>query len=188
MSKAIKENLDLLHSSNIYLPTRTIFLTGEINEGTYEETIKNLHALDTEPETVTIYLNSGGGEVDAGFAIYSAIKAMKSLVRCVVWGQASSMASVILQGCDERILLPHSYVMIHEGSDATLNAPRDIQKQWAKFSDLQMKQVEDIYLEKIKSKRSFSRKRLQEMLKTDTILTAQEAVKLGLADMIKDVI
>ncbi len=188
MSKAIKENLDLLHSSNVYLPTRTIFLTGEINENTYEGTVKNLHALDTEPETVTIYLNSEGGEVDAGFAIYSAIKAMKSMVRCVVWGQASSMASVILQACDERILLPHSFVMIHEGSDATLSAPRDVQKQWAKFSDFQMKQVEDIYLEKIKDRKRFSRKKLQQLLKTDTILTAEQAVKLGLADIIKDVI
>ena len=188
MSKAIKENLDLLHSSNIYLPTRTIFLTGEINETTYEETIKNLHALDTEPETVTIYLNSEGGEVDSGFALYNAIKAMKSLVRCIVWGQASSIASIILQACDERILLPNTYVMIHAGKDGTMDAPRDIQKQWAKFSDVQMKWMEDIYLEKIKTKRSCSRKRLQEMLKTDTILTSEQAVKLGLADMIKGVI
>ena len=79
MSK-IKDYLDTLHATDVYLPTRTVFLTGDITEKLYDSTIKNLHALDTEPETVTVYINSEGGEVDSGFGIYNSVKGMKSFM------------------------------------------------------------------------------------------------------------
>lgn len=189
MSSKLKDLLELAHDWDIYLPTRTIFLTGEIDESTYELMVKNLHALDTEPETVTIYVNSEGGDFDAGMAIYSAIKGMKSFVRCIIWGQASSIASVIAQACDERIIVPMGVMMIHSGSDGHVDSTREVQQKWREYNDVQAKQMEDIYLDKIKNKyQRFSRKRLQEMLKTDTILSAEEAVKLGLVDFVKEVI
>lgn len=189
MSKAIKENLDLAHSSNIYLPTRTLFITGEITEATYQETIINLHALDTDPQAVHIYINSEGGDFNSGMAIYNAIKAMKSLVRGFVFGEASSIASIILQACDERIIVPHGYIMIHAGSDGAITAPRHVQQAWRNFEDHQAKLMEDIYLEKIKHKKPrYSRKQLQSLLKTDTILKSKEALELGLVDLVKDVI
>lgn len=188
MSK-VKDDLELAHSCDIYLPTRTIFLTGEVDQSMYEAMIKNLHVLDTSSGTVTIYFNSEGGEVTHGLGIYNAIVGMKNHVRGIVWGSAESIASVILQGCDERIMLPHTYIMVHDGSDGHIEAPRHVQKKWQEFEDYQMKLIEDIYLEKIKTQyKRFSRKRLQDLLKTDTILLPDQAIKLGLVDFVQEVV
>lgn len=190
MSK-IKDHIDTLHSTDVYLPTRTIFLTGDISEKTYESTIKNLHALDNDgADTVTIYINSDGGNVMEGMAIYDAIKAMKCMVRGIVWGQASSIASVIFLACDERIMTPHSAIMIHDGSGTTMpSSPKQTQRNWLKHDDYMDEKVCKIYLDKIKAvKPRFSKNKLQELLSHDTILSAKEAVKLGLADRIEEVI
>ena len=185
----VKEYISDAHSNNIFLPSRTIFLVGDIDEGKHLEVLKNLHILDQYEGNVTIYINSEGGEVASGFAIYDAIKAMKCYVRGIVNGQASSIASVILQACDSRLITPNSFVMIHEGNDGTINATRTIQKQWAEFDQHNHNKCVDIYLSKIKEKRKrFSKNDLETMLKTDTILKPEEAVKLGLVDEIINVI
>lgn len=188
MSK-IKEYLEMAHDHNVYLPTRTVWITGTITEDVYEQTCKNLHALDTEPETVTIYLNSEGGDFNYGMSIYNTIKGMKSYVRCIVWNSAQSIASVILCACDERIIVPTGFLMIHEGSDTSVEGTRSVQQIWAKFEEDQMRDMENIYLEKIKAvDEKYTRKKLQKLLKTDTILKAEEAKRLGLVDRIEEVI
>lgn len=185
MTNKIKEYAEQAHSYGLYHPTRTIFLTGEVNVDMYELCIKNLHILDTEPETVTIYLNSEGGDVTQGFAIYNAIRAMKSMVRTIVWGEASSIASMILQASDDRVLAPDAEMMIHIGEEGYGQNHPKIIDSWYKRNKEVAERMKTIYLEKIKHKKKrFTKQKFEELWQFDKILTPKEAVELGLADKI----
>lgn len=186
MSDKIKDFIAQAHTDGLYLPTRTIFLTGEVNVDMYETCIKNLHGLDnSSQETVTIYLNSEGGSVRQGFAIYNAIRAMKSMVRGVVFGECSSAASMILQSFDERILAPNSEVMIHIGQESYgEDHPQNVQN-WVDRNKDVSEDMKKIYLEKIKEKKKrFTKKNFEDLWQFDKILNPKEAVELGLADLI----
>lgn len=187
MTNKTKEYLGDFHSNNIYIPSRTIMLTDEIDIDTYSEVIKNLHALDQTEGTVTIYLNSGGGSVVDGLAIYDAIKAMKNYVRIIVLGEACSAASFILQAADERIMCPSAHIMVHWGDESLgPDNPQSV-KRWAERNQKLADTMVDIYLTKIKEKKPrFTKKKLHDMLNFDTILDSKEAVELGLADKALD--
>ena len=133
---------------------------------------------------ITIILNNPGGEDYHMLAIYDAIAKCKSHVTIIVYGQAFSAASLILQAADERILAPHPRVMIHLGSAGYYDHPK-IVKAWAIETEKVTKDMEIIYLDRIREKHPlFKLRQLQKLLDFDTILSAQEAVDLGLADKI----
>lgn len=183
----IKDHLSDFQDNNIYIPSRTITITGEVDADMYLNVIKNLHALDQTDGTVTIYLNSEGGSVVDGLAIYDAIRAMKNYVRIYVWGEASSAASFILQAGDERVVAPNAHIMVHYGTE-TLGPdnPQSVER-WAKRNKELAEVMENIYLEKIKEKKPrFTKKKLTDMLTFDTILSGKQAVELGLADKVLD--
>ena len=95
-----------------------VFLQDEINENSACEFVQKLMFLDKErPDgLIRIYVNSRGGEVNAGMLIYDAIKNLKAEVDIICTGIAASMAAIILAGGRKgrRFILPHSEVMIHE--------------------------------------------------------------------------
>lgn len=105
---------------NIYtkhLMNRKVFLTGEINSEMANDLVAQLLYLqDASPEPIWIYINSGGGEVNAGLYIYDIIQSLKVPVYTYCTGLAASMAAIILAGGQpgKRFILPHSKVMIHE--------------------------------------------------------------------------
>lgn len=191
MSRNIGENAEQFHDHGLYLNTRTIVIDGDDDQDNFEITmqsarrdIKNLHVLDNLGQgDITVVLNCVGGDVLAGMTIYDAIRACKNKV-IIVAHLAMSMGSIILQAGDERILHPNATVMIHAGEVVYTNHPKSVDN-WRKYDKLLDKRHEDIYLEKIKMKKPrFTREQLQKMLEHDTILTAKEAVDLGLADKV----
>ena len=194
MSRNIDEMATLYHEHGVCLRTRTVFIDGDNDEENFEITmksarrdIKNLQLLDSlSPEgTRPIYvrLNCSGGDVLAGMAIYDAITSCVNKV-IVYAHNAMSMGSIILQAGDERILYPNATVMIHNGTVSRAGSPKTVEN-WQKYDKSMDTRHEDIYLAKIKEKKPrFTRKQLQDMLEHDTILSAQEAVDLGLADKI----
>jgi ATP-dependent Clp protease protease subunit len=187
VSEKIKEFTDLFHSNGVYLPTRSITITGSIDEDQYETVLKNLHALDSKEGTINIFINSEGGDVEQGLAIYDAIKGCKNFVRGMVYGTASSAASFILQACDERLMAPHAYLMVHIGEESSPSDHPKNKERWDKHQKELGKQMEDIYLVKIKHKKKrFTRKQLQDLLEYDTILYAKDAIELGLADRVEE--
>ncbi len=100
-----------------HLMNRKIFLTGEITAEVANSFLAQLLYLESEGNgPVTIYINSLGGEVNAGLMIYDAIQASKLDIRIVCTGIAASMAALLLAGGrkGERYILKHSRVMIHE--------------------------------------------------------------------------
>ncbi len=170
----------------LHLSTRTIMLTGEVDEDLADQTIKCLHILDSINNTpITIILNSEGGDNYHGMAIYDAIRRCKSFVKILGTGYVMSMGSVIMQAGDRRIMSPHSKMMIHYGEWGMDDHPK-IAKQWINEEDRFSKTMEDIYLAKIKEVHSrYTRNKLQKLLNFDTILTASEAQELGLIDEVQ---
>lgn len=187
-------NDDISHfiDNDLYVPTRTVYIGPmssaeyEVNAMMAERAIKNLHILDSkngDPIEI-ITLNYGGGVVE-GMAIYDSIKLCRSSVTMKVFGCSNSMGSIILQAADKRLLAPNAEVMIHYGyASYSENHPKSIrnaQKKDQKFD----KWMVDLYLEKIKEKNpNFTRTQLDRWLDFDKYMTAEEAIKYGLADAI----
>jgi ATP-dependent Clp protease protease subunit len=191
MARNISEHADDFHRHGLYLPTRTIFIEGDEDNDNNEITmksstrdVKNILIVDSlGTGTITIRLDCVGGDVLAGMKIYDAIAACRNHV-VIIADSAMSMGSIILQAADERIMNKNGRVMIHAGEVSYANHPSAIDN-WRKY-DKKMDTVhEDIYLEKIKKKKPrFTREQLQKLLEHDTILTAKEAVDMGLADKV----
>lgn len=186
MSTKIKDSIDNFHSSSIYLPTRSIRLSGEVDDDMLDTALKNLHALDSTNGTINIFLTTEGGDVDAGLAIYDAIKGCVNYVRVMVYGECSSAGTIIFQAGDERLMSPHSYLMVHIGTEGTSGHPEN-KARWDEWYKKQEIMMENIYLAQIKKKKKrYSRNMLKSMLRFDTILTPKEAIEVGLADMVCD--
>lgn len=194
MSKRVnRDDVDKYHDYGLYLPTRTIYIgseTYDINDGESgvdgkmaERAIKNLHLLDTAAEApITIILNNPGGDAYHGMAIYDAIQNCCSHVTIQVFGMAMSMGSIILQAADTRLIAPNARVMIHYGEAGVYAHPK-ILASWAAESKKSDAEMEQIYLAKIRQRYPhFTLKKVQELCNFDTILNAEEAVALGLAD------
>lgn len=96
---------------------RKIFITGEINQNTLNKFIMEFLYLKEENKSIDIYINSPGGEVNAGLAIYDLIQQCKCEVNIYCIGMAYSIAAVIYIGCKNkgiRYIYEHSQIMIHE--------------------------------------------------------------------------
>ncbi len=95
---------------------REVILQGEVNAETCNQLILQFIHLDrSEPgKEITFYINSPGGEISSGLALYDTIRMLKSPVRTVCIGMAASMGSVLFLVGDKRELLPHSEIMIHD--------------------------------------------------------------------------
>ncbi len=100
-----------------HLMERRIFLTGEITSELANVFLSEFLLLSQEPDKpISIFVNSRGGEVNAGLMIYDLIQESKSPINIVCTGIAASMAAIIVAGGQEgrRYILPHSKMMIHE--------------------------------------------------------------------------
>jgi len=100
-----------------FIKQRKIFLWGAVDDTSAERIVKQLMYLDTQnQDDITFYINSPGGVISSGLAIYDAMQAIKSDVVTVVSGQAASMGAVLLAGGakGKRYAWPSSRVMIHQ--------------------------------------------------------------------------
>ncbi len=180
----MKENLEMFHSNNIHIPSRSILLSGEINPEKRDEFFKNIMTLDEKGKDINVYISSEGGYTDQGKSIYDIIQSRHSHIKGIVLDEASSSASFILQACDERIMMKNSYLMLHIGEESTGGHPQT-KKRWDKKYEADTKTMEDMYLTRIKEKKPrYTRKQLQSLLTFDTIMTPKEAIELGLADKV----
>ncbi len=93
-----------------------VFCTGEIDFDNVNSLIlqlKHLNKLDNSRE-ITFYINSPGGDVNQGLALYDFMQAISNPIKTVCFGMAASMGAIIFVSGNKRLLLPHSYVMIHD--------------------------------------------------------------------------
>ena len=125
------------------LKERVIFLVGGIDDYMANVVVAQLLFLEAEnPEKdISLYINSPGGVVTAGLAIYDTMQYLRAPVSTICIGQAASMASVLLAAGEKgkRYGLPHSRIMIHQGSGGFRGAPMDAliqMKEWETLVDL----------------------------------------------------
>jgi ATP-dependent Clp protease protease subunit len=113
------------------LNDRIIFLGTEINDTVANLVIAQLLFLDSQDskKDISLYINSPGGSVYAGMAIYDTMNYVKAPVSTIVVGMAMSMAAVLLAAGSKgkRLALPNSKVMIHQGSAGFQGTPADIE-------------------------------------------------------------
>ena len=191
------ENLKCLHEHSINLDTREIYLggtsndgDGEINHSVATQFIKNLHLLDKTNNNIVIHISSIGGDVDSGYSIYDAILNARSHVTVIAHGLVASMASIIFQAGDLRVMMGHSTLMIHFGS-STFDDNNLAISGYAELIKKNNKKFVEIYTDKCKEGEHFKEKTnsyikrwIDRKLKDtqDWWLSPEECVQYGLAD------
>ena len=127
MSEQIKVQ-DVIDSKLI--EARKVFLWGQVDDDSAKHVIERLLYLDAlETKDIHLYINSPGGYVTSGFAIYDCMKSLKSDVSTICTGFAASMGSLILSaGANgKRFIQPHARVMIHQPSGGAQGQASDIE-------------------------------------------------------------
>lgn len=187
-SKIKRDSLDWYLDYHMHLESRTIYIGDSTGEGegidakSAEIAIKGLHLLSSASteKPIHIILNSFGGCVYNGLAIYDAIRACPNFVTIEVKGAAMSIASIILQAGDHRILHPNSTIMIHDGYDSASDLiPKSIEAQ-AAYGKYIRKMFYGIYAARSTEKLSYWEKACA----ADTYYTPEQAIEVGLADEI----
>ena len=165
------------------LKERIIFLDGEINDQTADLIIAQLLFLEQESpkKDINLYINSPGGSVTAGLAIYDTIKYINSPVKTICIGQAASMAATILASGTKggRYLLPSSRVMIHQPFGGVEGQASDVRIQANEL--IRLKKILVGYLASDCNKTADQR---EKDIQRDYFLSAQEAIAYGIADEI----
>lgn len=164
------------------LSHREVELVGEVNADSVNALVRQLRYLQRQdPEgEITLYINSPGGSVDSGMALYDVMQAVSCPVRTVCVGLAASMAALLFVSGKRREMLPHSRLMIHD--------PLIVQTGG---SALKLKAISDDLMETrqiiARVIADHSGKSMEEVLAktaTDSYFRAEEAVEFGLADRI----
>ena len=113
-----------------FIEQRKVFLWGQVDDDSAKHVVDRLMYLDAlGAEDITLYINSPGGHVTSGFAIYDCIKSLKSEVSTVCTGFAASMGSLILSAGQKgkRFIQPHARVMIHQPRGGARGQASDIE-------------------------------------------------------------
>ncbi len=165
------------------LKDRIVFIDGEIFDLTADLVVAQLLFLESQdPERdISLYINSPGGSVTAGLAIYDTIQYIKPNVQTICLGQASSMAALIL-ACGtkgKRFVLPSSRVLIHQPWGGVQGQVSDIKVQAREILRLKKLTIDYFALHTGKSSEQIGRD-----LERDFYMSAEEAVSYGLADKI----
>ena len=128
-----------------------------------------------------MYINSPGGVVTSGLAIYDTMQFIRPAISTTVMGQAASMGSLLLTAGhkDMRYALPHSSVMVHQPSGGYQGQVTDIMIHARNVEDSK-KRLNEIYVKH--TGRSY--KEIEEALERDNFMTAEQAVAFGLIDKI----
>ena len=174
---------------------RIVMLNGPVEDNMANLIVAQLLFLESEnpDKAINMYINSPGGAVTAGLAIYDTMQYIKSPVRTIVMGQACSMGSFLAQAgtAGERIVLPESRTMIHRVSSGTRGTSGSIHVQELEFEDARRhfeeskkinQRLTELYVKHNTAGKTYEE--LFETMKFDTFLTAQEAVDNGFADKV----
>lgn len=186
----IKETARGLQSVRIedeLLKSREIFLVEPVTSDSMNSLMKQLMFLNKEDpdKEITLYINSPGGEVTSGLAVYDYMKMMKAPIRTVCTGMAASMGSILFLAGDKREMLPHTEIMIHDPSygNASMSGakPAEIAEHLTA-----LKKTQKVLCEIIAEATGKSLKSVRSKTRRDSFFKAEEALEFGLATRIID--
>lgn len=167
------------------LKDRIVFVDGEITDATADLVVAQMLFLESEnPEKdISIYINSPGGSVTAGLAIYDTMQYVKCPVQTICLGQAASMGAFLLVGGSKgkRFALPSSRVMIHQPWGGVEGQESDISvqaKEILRLKDLTIKQFAYHTGKKIDE--------IARDMERDFYMSADDALKYGIVDKVMD--
>ena len=162
---------------------REIDCTGEINAESVNAIILQLRYLQkiAPDEEITIYINSIGGEVSSGLALYDVMKAVSCPIRTVCLGLAASMGALIFASGDKRELLPHARIMIH---DPLIRSGVSGSALMIDHFSKDLMKVREITGKILAEHTGKTLKEIYKITATDSYFDAGAAVKFGLADAI----
>jgi ATP-dependent Clp protease protease subunit len=174
---------------------RIIMLNGPVEDHMANLIVAQMLYLESEnpDKDINLYINSPGGAVTAGLAIYDTMQYIKSDVKTIVMGQACSMGSFLAQAGTpgKRVVLPESRTMIHRVSSGTPGTSGSVHIQELQMEDIKRhyeesqkvnKRLTELYVKHNSKDKTYEE--LFETMKFDTFLTAQEAVENGFADKV----
>ncbi len=167
------------------LKERIIFITGPIDDATASLVSAQLLFLESEnpKKDVQIYINSPGGYVTAGLAIYDTMQYIRCPISTVCIGQAASMGSLLLAAGEDgkRTALPNARVMVHQPSGGYRGVATDIERHAEEILDLK-KRLNNIYVKHTGQ----TYEAIEKKLDRDTFLTAEDAQAFGIIDQVYD--
>ena len=177
------------------LKDRVIMLDTEVGDHTASLLVAQMLFLESEnpDKDISLYINSPGGAVTAGLAIYDTMQFIKCDVQTIVMGSACSMGSFLAQAGapGKRWVLPESRTMIHRVSSGTPGTRGSVHVQDLQFEDSKRafeesvrinKRLTELYVKHNTAGKTYEE--LYETMKFDTFLSAQQAVDFGLADKV----
>ncbi len=167
------------------LKERIIFLTGAVSDGVASLVCAQLLYLESEnpKKDISFYINSPGGAVTSGLAIYDTMQYIRPDISTVCVGQAASMGSLLLAAgaSEKRYCLPHSRIMVHQPSGGVQGQAADIEIHAKEILDLRAR-LNQIYV----THTGQTLKAIEEAMDRDKFLSAEEAKKFGLVDEVVD--
>ncbi len=165
------------------LRERIIFLGSAIDDDVANSIVAQLLLLDSEnsDKDIMLYINSPGGVITAGMAIYDTMKLIKSDVSTICLGDAASMGAFLLSGGTKgkRLALPNSRIMIHQPLGGAKGQATDIEIEAKEI--LRMKKMLNELLAKHTGQKV---DRIKKDTERDNFMTAEEALEYGLIDKI----
>jgi ATP-dependent Clp protease protease subunit len=167
------------------LRERIVMLDSDVNEHTASLIVAQLLFLESEDpdKDILFYINSPGGQVTAGMAIYDTMQFIKCDVSTVVMGQACSMGSLLAQAgaAGKRLILPYARHMIHQPSGGARGQATDMLIQVNEILKMK-KELTQIYVNHNSAGKTYDQ--LASDMERDNFMSANEAVAYGLADKI----
>lgn len=159
----------------------TITIYGDITSWEWFESDVSSYTLSKELETIeadtiNVYINSYGGEVAEGLAIYNALKRHKAKIKTFCDGFACSIASVIFMAGDERVMSNASLLMIHNAWTYTAGNANELRKQADDLDTITQASI-NAYMAAV----NISEDELKEMLDNETWISPQDALSMGFA-------
>ena len=168
---------------SLLLKERIIFVGEEIEEHMANTIIAQLLYLEREDPTkdIMMYINSPGGEVSSGLAIYDTMQLIKPDVSTIAIGMAASMASILLcaGAKGKRFALPHSTIMIHQASGGARGKTADVMVQVK-----ELKRLEDILKDILVERTGQSLETITRDIALDNYMDPKQALAYGLIDEI----
>lgn len=177
------------------LKDRVVMLDTDVNQHVASLIVAQMLFLESEnpDKDISLYINSPGGSVTAGLAIYDTMQFIKCDVQTIVIGQAASMGSFLAQAgaAGKRFVLPESRTMIHRVSSGTPGTSGSVHVQELEFEDARRafeeskrinQRLTELYVRHNTAGKTYDE--FYELMKFDTFLSAQDAVNMGLADKI----
>ncbi len=165
------------------LKDRIIFVDGEINDQNADIVVAQILYLESEnpDKDISIYINSPGGSVTAGLAIYDTMQYVKCPIQTICLGQAASMGAFLLAGGSKgkRIALPSSRIMIHQPSGGASGQESDFSIHTKEL--IRMKKLSIKHFAECTGK---SEEQVAKDMERDFFMTADEALEYGIIDKV----